>query len=160
MENPLVLKKYSNRRLYDTEKSIYVTLNEVADIVRGGRQVRVLDAKTREDVTAFILTQIVLEEARKKNALLPVPLLHLIIRYGNSLGEFFENYLQQIIQVYLGQKAAFEDQFKHWVVNGMSFAGKGLGDLTGLKSLFELNPLFNPRFPNDSQEKEPRTKKK
>jgi len=60
----LVLKKYANRRLYDTEKRIYVTLQQVVDLIRQGRQVKVIDAKTKEDVTAYTLTQIVLEESK------------------------------------------------------------------------------------------------
>jgi len=68
MPETVVLKKYANRRLYDTEKSAYVTLKQVADYIHDGRQVRIMDAKTEEDVTAFILTQIVLEEAKNKNA--------------------------------------------------------------------------------------------
>ncbi len=75
----VVLKKYSNRRFYDTERNAYVTLNHVGDLIRQGRQVEVNDASTQEDVTAFVLTQIVLEEAKKKNLLLPVSLLHLSI---------------------------------------------------------------------------------
>jgi len=63
-DNILLLKKYNNRRLYDTEKSIYVTLDYVTDVVKKGRKVKVTDAKTGEDVTSAILTQIVLEEAR------------------------------------------------------------------------------------------------
>ena len=91
MEDKLLLKKYTNRRLYDTEKSIYVTLDYVTNVIRQGRQIVVLDAKTGEDVTAAILTQIVLEEARKKNYLLPNPLLYLIIQYGETiLSDFFE----------------------------------------------------------------------
>jgi len=65
-KTPLLLKKYTNRRLYDTEKSIYVTLDYVTDTIRQGRHIQVTDAKTGEDVTPAILTQIVLEEARKK----------------------------------------------------------------------------------------------
>ena len=63
MPEKVILKKYANRRLYDTERSAYVTLNEVAELIKTGRQVEVIDAKTKEDVTAFILTQILLEEA-------------------------------------------------------------------------------------------------
>ncbi len=70
MSQKIHLKKYANRRLYDTEKSRYVTLNEVAELIKKGRKVEVRDAKTKENVTAFILTQIVLEEAKKKNVLL------------------------------------------------------------------------------------------
>ncbi|HSQ84048.1 MAG TPA: polyhydroxyalkanoate synthesis regulator DNA-binding domain-containing protein, partial [Desulfobacterales bacterium] len=114
MQNKVKLKKYANRRLYDTEKSTYVTLNQVADLIRKGRQVEVIDAKTKEDVTAFILTQIILEEAKNKNFLLPIPVLHLIIQYGdNILGDFFEKYLQQIITTYVAHKNAVDDQFKN-----------------------------------------------
>jgi len=74
MPEKVLLKKYPNRRLYDTERSAYITLSQVSDIIREGRQVQVVDAKTEEDMTAFILTQIIVEEARKNNSLLPVTL--------------------------------------------------------------------------------------
>jgi len=116
MAERILIKKYPNRRLYDTEQSTYVSVNQVADMIRQGRQVEVIDAKTKEDVTAFILTQIILEEARNKNALLPVPLLHLIIQYGdNVLNEFFEKYLQQTITNYLAFRSAFDEQFSKWL---------------------------------------------
>jgi polyhydroxyalkanoate synthesis repressor PhaR len=60
MPDPVVLKKYSNRRLYDTHQSRYVTLEDVAIMIRNGKPVQIVDASTGEDVTAFILTQIVL----------------------------------------------------------------------------------------------------
>ena len=102
MPERVLLKKYANRRLYDTEKSAYITLSQVSDIIREGRQVQVVDAKTEEDVTAFILTQIIVEEARKNNSLLPVTLLHLIIQYGETvLSEFFDKYLELTIRNYL-----------------------------------------------------------
>ena len=66
MAKKILIKKYPNRRLYDTEKSQYVSLSHVADMVRQGRHVEVMEAKTEEDVTAFVLTQILLEEAKKK----------------------------------------------------------------------------------------------
>jgi len=119
----ILLKKYTNRRLYDTETSKYVTLEQVADLVKSGRRVEIVDAKTKEDVTAFILTQIVLEEAKAKNILLPVPVLHLIIQYGsNILSEFFENYLQKTIQNYLEYKKAFDNQITKWLDLGMDLS--------------------------------------
>jgi len=120
MSDPLMLKKYSNRRLYDTRNSRYVTLEDVAGMIRSGEEVNIHDADTKEDVTAFILTQIVLEAAKRKNSLLPVPVLHLIIRYGdNALGEFFEKYFQKTIQNYLVTKRAFDEQFAQWLDMGM-----------------------------------------
>ena len=96
MAEKLVLKKYANRRLYDTEKSVFVSLSQVADLVKQGREIEIKDDKSGEDVTAFILTQVVLEEVKKKTLLLPVSLLSLLIRYGDSvLSEFFDKYLEQ-----------------------------------------------------------------
>lgn len=112
----LLVKKYGNRRLYDTAKSAYVTLADVAEIIRNGTDVEVIDADTKQDVTSFILTQIVLEQARKKDALLPPELLHLVIRYGgNVLQGFFEKYLQHIITNYLEFRKAADEQFSTWV---------------------------------------------
>ena len=130
MTNTVLIKKYSNRRLYDTEKSTYVSLNDLAETIREGREVHVIDAKTKEDVTAFILTQIIMEEAKNKNILLPVPLLSLFIRYGeNVLAEFFEKYLQQIIKNYITYKEAFDNQFHKWLEFGVDFSSKSFFDL-------------------------------
>ena len=141
MSNKVTLKKYANRRLYDMEKSKYVTLNQVADLIKQGRQVEVIDAKTKEDVTAFILTQIILEEAKNKNFLLPIPVLHLIIQYGdNILGDFFEKYLQQMITTYVSHKNAVDDQFKKWLEMGLDYstlAQKTMTDFTPFKSFFD-----------------------
>ena len=125
MAEKILLKKYANRRLYDTKQSKYVTLNEVADCIRSGQEVEVVDAKTKKDVTAFILTQILLEEAKSRNVLLPVPLLNMIIRYGdNELVDFFEKYLQQIIKGYLAYKSAMDEQFKQWLDMGVGTSGE------------------------------------
>ena len=141
MPDTVKLKKYANRRLYDMEKSEYVTLNQVADLIRQGRQVEIVDAKTKEDVTAFILTQIILEEAKSNNFLLPVPVLHLIIQYGdNILGEFFEKYLQQMIQTYLAHKQAMDENFKKWLEMGLDYstmAQNTMAGLTPFKSFFD-----------------------
>ena len=134
MAEPIVLKKYANRRLYDTAQSTYVTLDEVADMIQTGKTVRAIDAKTKEDVTGFILTQIMLERARKKNIFLPVSLLHTIIRYGdNVLMDFFDNYLEQTINNYLAYKSQVDEQFKKWLDFGQDLSGmakKSMADLS------------------------------
>jgi len=156
MSGKVKLKKYANRRLYDTEKSAYVTLNQVADIIREGRQVEVFDAKTKEDVTAFILTQIILEEAKSKNFILPVPLLHLIIQYGdNILGEFFEKYLQQMVNTYLAHKNAVDDQFKQWLDQGRGYsdmAQQTMAGLTPFKSFFDQFSYSPQKEDEDKEE--------
>jgi polyhydroxyalkanoate synthesis repressor PhaR len=143
MDKSIELKKYTNRRLYDAKQKKFVTLSDVAEMIRDGKQVKVTDAKTMEDVTAFILTQIVLEQAKNHQALLPVPLLHMIIQYGdNALSGFFEKYLQQIVQSYLNHKFSIDEQFLQWLD-----LGPGLSK-AALESLKNLNPFhsFFERF--------------
>lgn len=141
MATVVVLKKYANRRLYDTEKSAYVTLSQITEYIRQGREVRIEDAKTKEDVTAFILTQIILEEAKNKNALLPVPLLLLIIRYGdNLLGEFFEKYFYQTFQNFVMHNQTMDKQFQQWLDMGMNMskmAQQNFSDMKPFQSFFD-----------------------
>lgn len=138
MAKKILYKKYANRRLYDTEQSQYVTLTEVARQIRNSRQIEVIDAKTKEDVTAFILTQILLEQAKNENGLLPVPLLHLIIQFGdNILMDFFQKHLQQTITSYLAHKSMADDQFKKWLETGMGISAMAQ------KNLAEMNPFQN-----------------
>jgi len=140
-DNTLLLKKYTNRRLYETEKSIYVTLDYVTDIIRHGRKIKVVDAKTGEDVTSAILTQIVFEEARKKKYLLPTPLLYLIIQYGeNVLTDFFEKYLEQTIKNYLLLHNMADDQFKKWLEYSESYSKMNPQAMAGLST---FKPLFD-----------------
>ena len=154
-DNTLLLKKYNNRRLYDTEKSIYVTLDYVTDVVKKGRKVKVTDAKTGEDVTSAILTQIVLEEARKKKYLLPPPLLYLIIQYGeNVLTDFFEKYLEQMIKNYLVYRNMADDQFKKWLEYGENFSRmnpQAAASLSSFKTLFDL--FATPNKDNQKENK-------
>jgi len=140
MPEEILIKKYGNRRLYDTEKNTYIVLEQVAELIRDGRQVRVIDAKTREDVTAFILTNILLEEARKKNFLLPIPLLHLVIKYGDTvLQEFFAKHLEQIIESYLNYKSTMDEQFKKWLEVSAQIADPAaIYKITPFKSMMDL----------------------
>ncbi|HPX56721.1 MAG TPA: polyhydroxyalkanoate synthesis regulator DNA-binding domain-containing protein [Syntrophales bacterium] len=142
MSDKVRLKKYANRRLYDLERSVYVTLEDISDMIRKGREVTVTDAKTGEDVTAFILTQIVLEEARKNNILLPAPLLHLMIRHGNPLlGEFFDKYLEQTLKNFLQYKSAADAQFAEWLKMSADFSEQTVRSMPGanpFQSFFDL----------------------
>ncbi|HZO11702.1 MAG TPA: polyhydroxyalkanoate synthesis regulator DNA-binding domain-containing protein [Polyangiaceae bacterium] len=99
-----VIKKYPNRRLYDTEKSGYITLEELMDTIRGGDDVRVLDASTGDDLTQATLTQIILERGGAAR-LLPVDLLAQLIRMDDeALAEFLGKYLSWSLEMYLAMK--------------------------------------------------------
>lgn len=156
MNDPIVYKKYANRRLYDTSRSAYVTLEEMTAQIRAGRQIQVLDAKTKEDVTAFVLTQIVLEQARSRNLLLPVPVLHLIIRYGdNALGEFLDRYLQPIVQTYLSRKQAFDQNFQQWFEMGAQWtemAHRATAGMSPFADLFTSGQPKTPAKPEDGED--------
>lgn len=90
-----VVKKYANRRLYNTATSSYVTLDELSQMVRRGEEFVVFDAKTGEDITRSVLTQIILEEDSKGRNLLPIGFLrHLIGFYDDSLQSFLPRYLE------------------------------------------------------------------
>ena len=92
----VVVKKYANRRLYNTETSSYITLEHLAAMTREGREFRVVDAKTEEDITHNVLTQIIMEEeGRGDQPMLPVPFLRqLIAMYGDSMQAMVPGYLE------------------------------------------------------------------
>ena len=97
----VVIKKYGNRRLYDAEASRYVTLGEIATKIRKGAEVRVVDAKTGADLTQPTLAQVILED-RNAGQLLPVPLLHQLIRMGDdALADFLGKYVTLALELYL-----------------------------------------------------------
>lgn len=100
----MLVKKYGNRRLYDTDASRYITLEELADAIRRGADPRVVDAKTQEDLTQSTLAQIIVE-GRGAARLLPVPLLLQLVRLGDdALAEFFGRYMTFALEMYLQAK--------------------------------------------------------
>ena len=104
--NPVVVKKYANRRLYNTETSTYITLETLALMVRGGRDFVVYDAKTGEDITRGVLTQIIVEEESKGGrSMLPIPFLRQLIGfYGDSLQGLVPGFLEQAMSSFAHQQ--------------------------------------------------------
>jgi polyhydroxyalkanoate synthesis repressor PhaR len=97
----MLVKKYGNRRLYDTEQSRYVRLDEIAERIREGAEVQVVDAKSGADLTAPTLAQIIFED-RNAARLLPVPLLLQLIRMGDGpLADFLGRYVSWALEMYL-----------------------------------------------------------
>ena len=109
----VTIKKYANRRLYDTESSAYITLDRLAQMVREGREFEVVDAKTGEDITRQVLTQIIVdEEARGGETMLPLNFLkQLIGLYGNSMQNFVPQYLEAAMDSFQRNQSAMRDAF-------------------------------------------------
>jgi polyhydroxyalkanoate synthesis repressor PhaR len=125
----LLIKKYSNRRLYDTDQSRYITIEELTATVRGGKDVRVVDAKTNEDLTQATLMQIILE-GRGAAKLLPTRLLTQLIRLEDDLlGDFFGSYLSSSLELYLQARSGVQamspwNPFAMMPFNAGSFLGR------------------------------------
>lgn len=98
---PVVIKKYANRRLYNTSTSSYVTLDDLSHMVKGGQEFLVYDAKTGDDITRAVLTQIIVEEEQKGQNLLPIGFLRqLIALYGDSMQWMVPRYLEQAMAAF------------------------------------------------------------
>ncbi len=99
--DPIIIKKYANRRLYNTATSSYVTLDYLAEMVRNGEEFNVVDAKSGEDLTRAVLTQIIFEQENKGQNLLPVPFLRQLIGlYGDNLQSFVPSYLEMSMNAF------------------------------------------------------------
>ncbi|GAC1584276.1 MAG: hypothetical protein NVS3B20_14280 [Polyangiales bacterium] len=128
----MIVKKYGNRRLYDTKQSRYITLEELAEKIRQGQDARVIDAKTGDDLTQATLTQIILE-SHGAARLLPVPLLmHLVRMSDDALGEFFSRYVTWALEVYVQSKQSALNMgpFNPFASSpfGRMFSGAGWGE--------------------------------
>ena len=108
----VTIKKYANRRLYDTESSAYITLDRLAQMVREGREFEVVDAKTGDDITRQVLTQIIVDEESRGSTMLPINFLkQLIGLYGNSMQNFVPQYLEAAMDAFQRNQSAVRDAF-------------------------------------------------
>ena len=106
----VTIKKYANRRLYDTESSAYITLDRLALMVREGREFEVVDAKSGEDITRQVLTQIIVDEEARGATMLPVNFLkQLIGLYGNSMQTFVPQYLEAAMDAFSRNQKGVSD---------------------------------------------------
>jgi len=112
-DKPTVIKKYANRRLYDTGRSSYVTLDDLCIMVKEGRDFVVYDAKSGDDLTRQVLTQIIVEQEGKEGQnLLPIAFLRQLIGfYGDSIQNVVPNYLEQALQTFTDNQDNFREMF-------------------------------------------------
>ena len=109
--DPVVIKKYANRRLYNTATSAYVTLDDLAQMVKDGVDFLVYDAKSGDDITRTVLTQIIFEEEGKGQNLLPINFLRQLIRfYGDSMQAFVPSYLEFSLESLAQEQERFRKQ--------------------------------------------------
>lgn len=136
MENIILIKKYPNRRLYDTQASSYITIHDVAELIKEGNRVEVRDVTSDEDVTALVLTQIIMNKAKNNQEVLPVSLLHLAIQFGeNELHEFFDKYLEKTMENYLVYRKAMDEQVSSYLDMGLDFSSLAKKTINDMKSM-------------------------
>jgi polyhydroxyalkanoate synthesis repressor PhaR len=154
-EAPVVIKKYANRRLYNTQTSSYVTLDHLASMVKEGTEFEVRDARTGEDITRSVLTQIIFEEEAKGQSLLPIKFLRQLIRfYGDSLQSFVPGYLDMSMDGFAKNQEAMRTRLAE------AFGGSGqvIENLTRQNmAMFEramamFSPFGTPRRPGSEDE--------
>jgi polyhydroxyalkanoate synthesis repressor PhaR len=109
----IVIRKYENRRLYDTTNSRYVNLEDVAEMVRTGAELQVVDAKTNEDITRTVLTQIIVEETKGRELGLPLELLRqLVLASDSARHQFLEWYLKNAMEAYQKVSESLQSRFQ------------------------------------------------
>jgi polyhydroxyalkanoate synthesis repressor PhaR len=112
-EDPVIVKKYANRRLYNTRSSSYITLDDLARMTRQGTEFVVLDAKTGNDITHTILTQIIMEEESSGEQMLPIGFLRqLIAMYGDSMQAVMPQYLEASMNNFRANQQKLQDAWK------------------------------------------------
>ena len=149
---PITIKKYANRRLYNTETSSYVTLDNLAQMVKDGKEFTVYDAKTSEDITRSVLTHIIVEEESKGQNLLPISFLrHLISFYGDSLQAVVPNYLEHSMSSF----ARNQEQMRDYLDGAFG----GLNPFSPMEEISKKNmaifenamKMFTPFYGEDGQ---------
>jgi polyhydroxyalkanoate synthesis repressor PhaR len=145
----VTIKKYANRRLYDTESSSYITLDRLAEMIREGREFEVVDAKTGEDITRHVLTQIIVDEEARGSTMLPVNFLkQLIGLYGNSMQAVVPDYLDAAMDAFKQNQKAINT----------AFAGNAFADMAkrNMEMLEGASRAFTagPKKADEAREKE------
>lgn len=142
-EEPTVIKKYANRRLYDTGRSSYVTLDDLCEMVKDGYDFVVYDAKSGEDITRSVLTQIIVEQEGREDGqnLLPTGFLRKLIGfYGDGVQGLVPNYLEQTLDLFVNNQERMREQINK------SFEGmrsmSGMGAIPNMPDMFANNPAM------------------
>ena len=109
-----VIKRYSNRKLYDTQESRYVTLEEIEEMIRAGKEVSVVDAASGEDLTPVTLTQIILESERNHRGTLPTAFLHQLIKHGEAWQDFVQRTMRSSLEGVVSSQREMDKIVRDW----------------------------------------------
>jgi len=109
-----VIKRYSNRKLYDTQESRYVTLEELEEFIRAGKEISVVDVSSGEDLTSVTLAQIILENERNHRATLPTPFLHQLIKHGEAWQDFVQKSLKSSLEGIMTSQREADRVLRDW----------------------------------------------
>jgi polyhydroxyalkanoate synthesis repressor PhaR len=109
-----VIKRYSNRKLYDTQESRYVTLEELEELIRAGKEISVVDVSTGEDLTSVTLAQIILENERNHRAALPTAFLHQLIKHGQAWQDFVQGTMKSSLDAIMTSQREADRVFREW----------------------------------------------
>lgn len=124
VNDTILIKKYSNRKLYDPSRSRYITLEEIADLIRTGKQVKVVDTSSHEDLTAVTLAQIILEEEKRRKHFIPVSFLHQLIQHGESFHHLFQRGLSSSLETFMTTQAEARNLWREWAMRGWMPPGR------------------------------------
>lgn len=155
-EPPVIIKKYANRRLYNTQTSSYVTLDHLCEMVKRGVEFEVHDARTTEDITRSVLTQIIFEEEAKGQSLLPIRFLRQLIRfYGDSMQAFVPGFLDLSMESFTKN----QDEMRSRIAEALGGGSQALENLTRQNmAMFErAMQMFSPFAPRPARADAPDT---
>jgi polyhydroxyalkanoate synthesis repressor PhaR len=152
-----IIKKYPNRRLYDTEASKYITLQNLKNLIAGGACVKVLDSNTDEDITRSILLQIIIEAESAGEPMFNAPMLQQIIRfYGGTLQGVFARYLEESLQLFTKQQAQMRETMGKDPVSAMTrVAEQNMQMWVDFQKSFFGKSHFTPDSADDSAKDKP-----
>jgi polyhydroxyalkanoate synthesis repressor PhaR len=148
---PVVVKKYANRRLYNTEASSYVTLDDLAAMVRKGRDFVVYDAKSGDDITRSVLTQIIVEQEAKGENLLPIPFLRTLIGYyGDNMQTMVPRYLEFTMGAFARQQEQVRRNMETAMGGFMPFGDLSEVGKQNMAMMERAMSLFSPFARNEA----------
>lgn len=153
MAEPIIIKKYANRRLYNTDTSAYITLDDLAKLIQEGREFEVVDAKSGTDITRTVLAQIIFEEESKGAAMLPVNFMkQLISYYDNSMQSVIPHYLEMSMNSFMENQQRIKEHIDSMLGNFSPFTHMQNMQRQNIEQMQKMMAMFNPFYTATTEE--------